>query len=105
MTPLSADCVRQANQVTLRVSGRLVHAHPPSGWRTCLQRLDCADLRVDLAGVTEMDARGLGMLAELTQHARTVGGRVTVVSASPRVKRLLTLARLDGLLGDPKLAA
>ncbi len=102
-TPFTADCVRNADQVLLRVSGRLVDARPTApDWHDCLQRLSAADVRVDLGAVTEIDARGLGMLAELTRHTRAGGGRLSVVSASPRVRRLLRLTHLDGLLAsDP----
>ena len=44
-------------------------------------------VRVDLDGVTDIDARGLGMLAELTREARAGGGRVSVVCASQRVRK------------------
>lgn len=98
-TPFTADCVRNANQVLLRVSGRLVDPRPTMpGWHDCLQRLSAADVRVDLGAVTEIDARGLGMLAELTRQTRAGGGRVSVVSASPRVRRLLRVTHLDDLL-------
>jgi len=99
--PFTTDCSRQANQVSLRVSGRLVDPNRPiTGWKTCLERLAGADVRIDMASVTEIDARGLGMLAELTRETRNAGGRVAVVGASPRVRRLLTLTHLDALLND-----
>ncbi|MEQ1730480.1 MAG: STAS domain-containing protein [Vicinamibacterales bacterium] len=98
-TPFTTDCVRNANEVLLRVSGRLVDPRPTRPeWHDCLQRLAAADVRVDLGAVTEIDARGLGMLAELTRQTRAGGGRLSVVSASPRVRRLLRLTHLDGLL-------
>jgi anti-anti-sigma factor len=110
-TPFTADCVRNANQVLLRVSGRLVdplQATPT--WHDCLHRLVAADVRIDLGAVTDIDARGLGMLAELTRETRAVGGRLAVVSASPRVRRLLKVTHLDALLDEaagrgPRLAA
>jgi len=107
--PFTADCSRQANQVSLRVSGRLVDARQKMpDWTACLERLAGADVRVDLGSVTEIDARGLGMLAELTRETRLNGGRIVVSQASPRVKRLLELTHLDGLLEecqDPRRAA
>jgi anti-anti-sigma factor len=109
--PFTANCVRTADQVVLRVSGRLVDPNEGQAWwRTCLSRLTAADVRVDLGGVTEIDARGLGMLAELTRETRAIGGRIAVVSASPRVRRLLRVTHLDGLLDGglgvgPRVAA
>ena len=105
----TADCSRQANQVSLRVSGRLVDPRQKMpAWTACLERLAGADVRIDLGSVTEIDARGLGMLAELTRQTRQGGGRIVVVHASPRVKRLLRLTHLDGLLDEgqgPRKAA
>ena len=109
--PFTANCVRTADQVVLRVAGRLVDAYEAQPtWRSCLPRLAAADVQIDLGGVTEIDARGLGMLAELTRETRAIGGRIAVVSASPRVRRLLRLTHLDGLLDSgagigPKIAA
>ena len=96
--PFTADCVRNANQVLVRVSGRLVNPRDvvPT-WPDCLQQ-EAFEVRVDLGGVTEIDAGGLGLLAELTRRMHAVGGQVAVVAASPRVQRLLRLTRLDGLL-------
>lgn len=109
-TSFTADCVPSAGHVLLRVSGRLVDARRLTpGWDDCLRRLAGEHVRVDLGGVTEIDARGLGMLAELTRESRAVGGRVSVVCASPRVRRLLAVTHLDTLLDDegrkPCLAA
>ena len=99
--PFTADCSRQANQVSLRVSGRLVDVrHKMPDWTACLQRLAGADVRIDLGSVTEIDARGLGMLAELTRETRQGGGKIVVVHANPRIKRLLRLTHLDGLLEE-----
>jgi anti-anti-sigma factor len=110
--PFTADCSRKANEVSLRVSGRLVVEPRQAGpdWSRCLERLAGAAVRVDLGSVTEIDARGLGMLAELTRETRRQGGDVAVVKASPRVRRLLELTHLDTLLADtpgrgPRIAA
>jgi anti-anti-sigma factor len=109
--PFTADCSRNANELSLRVSGRLIEPRQPSpDWSACLERLAGVAIRVDLGSVTEIDARGLGMLAELTRETRRRGGDVMVVKASPRVRRLLELTHLDTLLQDapgrgPRLAA
>jgi len=106
----TADCSRHANQVSLRLSGRLVEPRRTmANWTACLDKLAGADVRVDLGSVTDIDARGLGLLAELTRETRRTGGRIAVVGASPRVRKLLHLTHLDGLLEDgshgPKKAA
>lgn len=100
--PLSftADCVRQANQVMLRVAGRLVDPRPLPAWSDCVDSMSASDVRVDMAAVTEIDARGLGLLAELTTRVRRSGGHLSVVKASPRVRRLLRVTHLDSLLAE-----
>lgn len=60
-----------------------------------MQRAAGAHVCVDLAGVTEMDGRGLGMLADLVRDARTSGGSVSVLYANARVRRLLDITRLS----------
>jgi anti-anti-sigma factor len=100
--PFMADCSRRADQVSLRVTGRLVSARRPSvDWLDCIDRMGGSEVRIDLDSVTEIDARGLGMLAELARHLRARDRRVVVVRASPRVRRLLTLTHLDALLAEP----
>lgn len=106
----TADCVRGAGHVLLRVSGKLVDARRLTpDWDRCLTKLAGEHVRVDLGGVTDIDARGLGMLAELTRETRAGGGRVSVVCASRRVRKLLQVTHLDALLDDdgrtPCLAA
>ena len=100
----TADCSRQADLVSLRVSGRLIDARQVTpNWEACLERLGGTEIRLDMGGVTEIDARGLGMIAELTREARRRGGRVAVVKASPRVQKLLKLTHLDSLLEEQGL--
>lgn len=54
-----------------------------------------AEIAVNLAGVTRVDAYGLGQLVLAWLAARTRGGRVTYVAAPPRLRHLLSLTRLD----------
>lgn len=70
------------------------------------QRLDeavaggCLAFDVDASEVTFVDAGGLGSLVRLRNAVLPVGGRVTVVAASPRfreVARIAGLARAFGL--------
>lgn len=112
--PFRADCIRSDDQLLLRFSGRLMlDPRVDTDWRACLERSTIAAIAVDLADVTEIDASGLGLLADLTQVTRQTGRRLAVVSASPRVRRLLSLTRLDAAIEGvgaragcgPKMAA
>ena len=94
-----ADCVPTPDRLLLRFSGRLVlDPRVNADWRACLERASAGTVAVDLGDVTDIDASGLGMLAELTRATRATGRRLAVVSASPRVRRLLTLTRLDAAI-------
>jgi anti-anti-sigma factor len=107
--PFTVECVRSANQLSVRVSGRLVATSGRPVWMTCLENAPGADIGIELGSVTAMDASGIGLLAEFARTARAEGRRVAVVSASRRVRRLLELTRLDGLLASgctvPRVAA
>lgn len=53
---------------------------------------------LDLQGVEEMDAAGLGLLVELHCRARQRAGELRIANASPRVRRLMALTSLDSVL-------
>ena len=98
--PFTTDCERHAERVRLRVSGRLIESRPQTMWGECFEASSGTDVEVDLGAVTDIDARGLGLLADLTTRVRRAGGRVSVVRASPHVRRLLRVTHLDSLLAD-----
>ncbi len=84
------------DDVRLRVSGRLVDpASDNAEWNAAVQRIAGSQVCVDLTGVTEMDGRGLGMLADLVRTMRDTGGSVSVMYANARVRRLLDITRLS----------
>ena len=53
---------------------------------------------VDLAGVTDIDAHGLGELAWGFTMLRRAGGRMALITPCLWVRRLLALTRLDTIL-------
>ncbi|MFC6043082.1 STAS domain-containing protein [Nocardioides hankookensis] len=57
----------------------------------------CADLRIDLSGVTFIDASGIGLLVRLRVTAAQHGGRLEIVAASTCVLRLCALLGLSGV--------
>jgi anti-anti-sigma factor len=57
-----------------------------------------AQLALDLTGVTFIDCAGINVLLSVHRRAQLEGGRLRVVRASPRVRRVLALTRLDRLL-------
>ena len=56
-------------------------------------------MTLDLCNVIRMDAAGLGLLATLTSVTLESDGRLQLVSATPRVRRLLEVCGLDRAIG------
>jgi anti-sigma B factor antagonist len=62
---------------------------------SALLRTGRLDIVVNLSGLTDIDARGLGELAMAMKTVDLAGGRLTLAAASPRVARILAVTRLD----------
>lgn len=57
-----------------------------------------ARLALDLSGVTFIDCAGINVLLATRRRAQLEGGSLRVLRASPRVRRLFELTRLDAVL-------
>jgi anti-sigma B factor antagonist len=57
-----------------------------------------ARIVLDLTGVTFIDCAGINVLMATRRHAQLEGGSLRVLRASPRVRRLFALTRLDSVL-------
>jgi anti-sigma B factor antagonist len=57
-----------------------------------------ARLALDLTGVTFIDCAGINMLLATRRRTQLEGGSLRVLRASPRVRRVITLTRLDPVL-------
>jgi anti-sigma B factor antagonist len=55
-------------------------------------------LALDLSGVTFIDCAGINVLLAARRRAQLEGGSLRVLRASPRVRRLFELTRLDVVL-------
>lgn len=85
----------------MRASGRLVAgagADAPE-WASAGSCGNVDRVLVDLGEVTALDAGGVGRLMALRRVLDGRGARLTVTSASPRVRRVLQLTGLDAILG------
>ncbi len=106
MTPqFRLDTVRPGYtyQALLQAAGRLVLGHGADRrfWAPILDGSERIDILLDLAGVTDLDAAGIGLIAELCRSMRRRGGTVRVFAASPRVETLLRLTGVDNALDRP----
>jgi anti-anti-sigma factor len=50
---------------------------------------------MNLSGLTHVDARGLGEIAQAAETVQTAGGRLMLMAASPRIATMLAVSRLD----------
>lgn len=55
---------------------------------------------LDLSHITHIDARGLGELVLADAALRRCGGELTLIAPSDRVKRLLSVTRLDAVFAQ-----
>jgi anti-anti-sigma factor len=63
-----------------------------------LKEPGCAGLVLNFASVSALDSAGIGELVMIHSAAARRGVRVVVVKASPRIRELLVITRVDGLL-------
>jgi anti-anti-sigma factor len=61
----------------------------------CAIRRNGARLALDLSGVTFIDCAGINVLLAARRRAQLEGGSMRVLQASPRVRRVVALTRLD----------
>jgi anti-anti-sigma factor len=90
--------IRQAHRIVVRACGRLVLGHGAYEplWASHVDQ--GTDVAIDLSCVNDVDAKGLGVLAELARRARQRGTAVSVIAASPVVQRLVEMTGLDRAL-------
>ena len=96
---------RRMHELVVRACGRftLGHGALEALWARQIEGAGHRAVTLDLACVSDMDARGLGVLASLTRNLAAAGRVVSVASASDVVARLVKLARLDTVLDRARL--
>lgn len=92
--------MREVHRVVVRACGRLVlgHGAEEALWTAHLDRATVTDVAIDLSCVNDVDARGLGVLANLVRRARQRDLIVSVIAASRVVQRLGEMTHLDRAL-------
>lgn len=95
---LTLDIEVVAETATVRCAGALTLGSA-SRFRYEVKRLlpNARVITVDLTGVTMMDSMGLGTLAAIYVSARSAGCELLVVNIGPRIRQLLSVARLLSL--------
>ena len=77
--------------------GRLVLGHGArwGAWTPFIEQATRGAVYVDLSGITQLDAAGIGLLARVARRIRRQGRDVCIVAAPPRVRRMLAVTRLE----------
>jgi anti-anti-sigma factor len=90
--------MRGGERVTVIVAfGRLVLGHGATWdtWTPFMEQATRGALHVDLSGITQLDAAGIGLLVRVARRIRRQGRDFCIVAAPPRVRRMLALTRLE----------
>ncbi len=94
------ELIQDGQQLTAQLTGEIDH-HTAREMR---ERIDAAvvrgqvtTLRLDFGGVTFMDSSGIGLIMGRYRLMQGLGGKVEVIRASRRMKKLMEMAGL-GLL-------
>ncbi|HMG74106.1 MAG TPA: STAS domain-containing protein [Pyrinomonadaceae bacterium] len=81
----------------LCLQGRIVHGEAEI-LRNALQSVsEASAIIIDLARVTTVDARGLGVMLELREQAESKGIRFELMNVTKLVSRVLEVTRLDSV--------
>ena len=81
----------------LCLQGRIVNGETET-LRNALQSVsDASAVIIDLARVTTVDARGLGVMLELREQAESRGIRFELMNVTKPVSRVLEVTRLDSV--------
>lgn len=96
----SLTSIREAQRTVLRACGHMVLGHGADEplWVSQLDQSAATEVAVDLSCVSDLDARGLGVLATLVRRARQRGTTLSVIAASRVVQRLAEMTGLDRAL-------
>lgn len=92
---LKVNVEKLGNIAVLSLQGQIVHGET-AVLRNAIQSLSPADaVKLDLAGVSMIDAGGLGALLELREHAELNSIRFQLMNVNNRIARVFQITRLD----------
>lgn len=81
----------------LYLQGRIVNGDTLT-LRNAIQSLaEATDVKLDLAGVTSVDAHGLGVMLELRENALARGMNFELMNLTDMVSRVFEITRLDSV--------
>ena len=94
---LNVQARRLGNVAVLVLKGQIVNGQTEV-LRTAVQALPLVSaVKLDFAGVTMIDAGGLGVLLALREQAEASGIRFELMNVNKRITMVLALTRLDSV--------
>jgi len=94
---LKVQTTNLGNIALLCVQGRIVRGETETLRNAFLSQLNASAVVLDLAGVSTIDAGGLGLMLELREYAESRGIEFSLRSVSKLVKRILEITKLDAV--------
>ena len=94
---LSVNIKKLGNVAVVCLRGQIVRAERKPLREAVNFQTDVAVVVLDLAGVTAIDAGGLGLLLELREQAQSRGIEFRIKNATKLVKRVLEITRLNSV--------
>ena len=94
---LRVDVKRLGEVAVLCLRGQIVRAESKPLRETVNFQTDLAVVVLDLAGVTAIDAGGLGLLLELREQTQSRGIEFRIKNVTKLVKRVLEITRLNSV--------
>jgi anti-anti-sigma factor len=83
--------------VVLSLQGKIVNGETESLSNAIDTLSDVSAVKLDLARVNTIDARGLGVMLELREQVEAKGIRFELMNVTAQVARVLRIARLDSV--------
>jgi anti-sigma B factor antagonist len=98
---------RYGTLLRIRITGRLIldPCLASRHWRRIVNAAAGRVLALDVSGVTQVDAAGLGLLVRLAVEVRRRHGRLRLLCASSRTRTLVRVTGLGAALGMVREAA
>ncbi|HUS18551.1 MAG TPA: STAS domain-containing protein [Terriglobales bacterium] len=94
---------QQVHGVTVvKASGRIVFGEEANALRNEIKpfvQAGAANVVIDLTDVVYVDSGGIGALVGLYTTARAGGGDLKLAGANPKVRHVLDITKLSGILG------
>jgi anti-sigma B factor antagonist len=89
-------------RAVVEIRGELDAATAEQAYEYARQVIDRAggDVRVDLAGLSFCDARGLRALVRIATHARAAGRALTLDSTRPPILKIMRITGVDAMFPE-----